>query len=124
MAKTPNISPTLIAKLKQKATTGQLKFRIAAFAFSKKGNFLGSAVNSISSWITYEGYQSRCETGETCKHSGRHAERILIEKYGKRISTILILRIGHSGNLRPISPCAMCSKIAKKLGIKIMSLQD
>ena len=123
MAKTPNITPSLIERLKKKAWTGKSKFKIAAFAFSRKGNFLGSAANSVSSCLSYENYRKRCLLGEECKHSGKHAEKALIEKYGKRISTILIVRIGLGGEIRPIEPCQMCSKIADKLGIKIISVE-
>ena len=123
MAAVPNITPSLVLKLKKKAIAGRLKFRIAAIAFSRKGNVLGMEVNScISRRISYEEYSKRCITKESCKFSGKHAERALMEKYGKRIASILILRVGHGGDLRAIQPCDMCKKIADKLGIRIFSV--
>ena len=87
MAAVPNITPSLILKLKKKAIAGRIKFRIAAIAFSRKGNVLGMEVNScISRRISYEEYSKRCITKESCKFSGKHAERALMEKYGKRIA--------------------------------------
>ena len=76
----------------------------------------------ISRRISYEEYSKRCITKESCKFSGKHAERALMEKYGKRIASILILRVGHGGDLRAIQPCDMCKKIADKLGIRIFSV--
>ena len=123
MAAVPNITPSLVLKLKKKAIAGRLKFRIAAIAFSRKGNVLGMEVNScISRRISYGEYSKRCITKESCKFSGKHAERALMEKYGKRIASILILRVGHGGDLRAIQPCDMCKKIADKLGIRIFSV--
>ena len=123
MAAVPNITPSLVLKLKKKAIAGRLKFRIAAIAFSRKGNVLGLEVNSCNSRrVSYEEYSKRCITKESCKFSGKHAERALMEKYGKRIASILILRVGHGGDLRAIQPCDMCKKIADKLGIRIFSV--
>ncbi len=123
MAAVPNITPSLVLKLKKKAIAGRFKFRIAAIAFSRKGNVLGMEVNScISRRISYEEYSKRCITKESCKFSGKHAERALMEKYGKRIASILILRVGHGGDLRAIQPCDMCKKIADKLSIRIFSV--
>jgi hypothetical protein len=46
-----------------------------------------------------------------------------MRRYGSNIKTILISRVGHSGILRPISPCKTCQKVADKLGIKIISVE-
>lgn len=55
---------------------------------------------------------------------GTHAERILINRYGKNIARILIARIGRSGENRPIDPCPVCKKIADEMGIKIESITN
>ena len=123
MAAVPNITPSLVLKLKKKAIAGRFKFRIAAIAFSRKGNVLGMEVNScISRRLSYEEYSKHCMIKESCKFSGKHAERALMEKYGKRIASILILRVGHGGDLLAIQPCDMCKKIADKLSIRIFSV--
>ena len=56
MAKKTHINPTLIEQMRQKASLVNLKTRIAAFAFSKKGNLLGTSTNNISDWNSYEEY--------------------------------------------------------------------
>ena len=37
---------------------------------------------------------------------------------------ILIIRIGIGGKLRPIDPCGVCAKMAKKRGVKIVSFKE
>ena len=56
MAKKPHINPTLIEQMRQKASLVNLKTRIAAFAFSKNGNLLGTSTDNISDWNSYEEY--------------------------------------------------------------------
>ena len=46
------------------------------------------------------------------------------EAKAKGIVKILICRVGRSGELRPIKPCDTCQKIADKLGIEIVSIQE
>lgn len=98
--------------LKRKANQSLSKYRISAIAFDKKGDVLGIATNQ----------HSRYGIENSNKFMGMHAERILMERYGKNIKTIVIARIGWTGELRPVDPCRMCSSIAKKLGIKIVSI--
>jgi hypothetical protein len=54
--------------------------------------------------------------------TAEHCEKRLIARFGKRIHTIVICRIGRSGELRPIDPCPSCKKTAAKYGIKIVSV--
>jgi deoxycytidylate deaminase len=52
-----------------------------------------------------------------------HAEmRIMAQAKRKGVKTILVCRIGKSGNIRPINPCKTCSNKANDLGIKIISV--
>ena len=46
-----------------------------------------------------------------------------MKKYGARIKTIIICRVGNSGNLLPIDPCSACAELAGKLGITIVSIE-
>ena len=57
------------------------------------------------------------------KGKGLHAEMALMKKYGARIKTIIICRVGNSGNLLPIDPCSACAELAGKLGITIVSIE-
>ena len=106
----------IIPRMKSKVSKNRenIKYKIAAIAFTKKGNFIDIKYNSFR-----EGLSNR-------KGAGLHAERDLIAKYGKMIDTIYILRVGgsHSGNILPIHPCEICAKVANKLGIKIIPLHE
>ena len=105
---------TIVPKLKRKLKPngGNLKYRIAAIAFTKRGNFID---------IRYNGYR---EGLSNRKGSGLHAEQDLIRKYGNTIDTIYILRVGKTGDCLPIHPCDNCRSIALKMNIKIVCLHE
>jgi len=117
MARLPNISPALVGLLKEKASHSDCTYKIAAVAFDKKGDVLGHVTNKHSSWDVLE------RTGVGRAGTAKHAERLLISQYGKNIKTIVIARVGHSGELRPIDSCPTCKKVAAKYGIKIISVK-
>ena len=52
-----------------------------------------------------------------------HAEMAMMRLYPKVVRTILLLRVGRSGNLLPIDPCPACARKAVELGIKIVTVQ-
>ena len=97
------------------AVQSPCNYRIGAVAFDKKGDVLGSASNSFRCGEAFYGEQHR-------RGTGLHAEARLIRRYGRGIRTILIMRVGHSGNVLPIDPCPACSKMAEKLGIDIVTV--
>lgn len=103
----------LIALLKKQAEKSPSSYRIGGIAVSNKGNILGTAFNSF-----------RNEQVTPGRGSGKHCEADLIRRYGRRISTIIIMRIGNSGNVLHIDPCSTCQKLADKFGIKIKSISD
>ena len=117
MAKRPNISSALVSLLKEKASHSDCVYKISAVAFDKKGNVLGHVTNKHSCWDVVEK-----EKGVGRAGTARHAERLLISRYGSNIKTIVIARVGQSGELRPIDSCLTCKKVAKKYGIKIISI--
>lgn len=98
----------LLYRLLNKANQSQCTYRIAAIAFSKKGNILGITFNL---W-RFGG-----------KGRGLHAERRLMQRYGSAISKIVICRTNGNGKMLPIDPCPTCQAIADKLGIKIESIE-
>lgn len=102
--------------LKQKARKSCCTYRISAVAFDRKGDILGYVTNRHSIWNVVE------RDGVGRIGTGIHAERRLMAQYGKNISSIVICRIGHSGDILPIDPCPVCKKAAEKLGIKIYSV--
>lgn len=115
--KKPYIDPSTMSILKEKASHSPCTYKVSGIAFDKKGNILGHATNSHSmNWNVLDKYdEGRAGTGV-------HVERKLIARYGSLISTILICRTGRSGEIRPIDPCPVCQKVAKKYGIKIVSV--
>jgi hypothetical protein len=103
-------NPSLITLMKNKASRSPSKIKISAIAFDNKGDILGTVTNSFNNWEIPR------------KSTGKHAERTLIARYGELIKTILICRVGLGGNILPIDPCPTCQKVAKKYGIKIVSV--
>lgn len=117
MAKTPNISPALVDFLQEKASHSPCTYKISAIAFDAKGDVLGHVTNSHSkNWNVLD----KCGKGR--QGTAQHAERRLLARYGELVKTIVICRIGRSGELRPINPCKTCLKAAAKYGAKIISV--
>ena len=110
------ITPALKQLMHEKATHSPCTYKVSAIAFDAKGDVLGHATNSHSyNWNVLDHGEGRAGTGV-------HAERKLISRYRSNIKTILICRVGRSGELRPIDPCRACQKAASKYGIKIISI--
>jgi hypothetical protein len=105
------ISDYLLNKTRHKAEklNKSLTYRVIAIGFDKKMNFLGIKSNGFS------------ENKISRYGNGKHAERELIKRFGKKIDKIVILRFGRSGSLLPIEPCEICQKVAQKYNIKIIS---
>ena len=89
------------------------KFKISAIAFDDRGEFIGQAFNGLPPDGVVEKYGS-----------GVHAESKLLMKYGSLIKTIIISRVGRSGDWRPIHPCKNCKALADKLGVKLITIKE
>jgi hypothetical protein len=92
---------------RKKANQSFSKYKISAIALDKNGSVLATAVN---------------RPRFSRKGGGDHAEMIALRKGGPRISSIMICRVGKSGNLLGIDPCKNCQKILDKLGIRVYSV--
>ena len=90
-----------LKRKRQAVTTTQV---VTAIAVSRKGTVLGSTCNTPSHI-------------PGMRH--KHAEGILMSRFGKSISKIFIIRVGNTGEQLPISPCEQCRKLAIRLGITI-----
>lgn len=112
-----NISYSIMNLLKEKATHSKCTYKVSAIAFDKKGNVLGHVTNKHADWDVIEK-----ENGIGRAGTAKHAERMLMQRYQGVVKTIIICRVGHSGELRPITPCVACQKVADKLGVKIVSI--
>jgi len=117
MAKRPNISPALVGLLKEKARHSDCTYKVSAIAFGKKGDVLGHVTNKHSDWDVIEKEKGIGRAG-----TAKHAERLLMQRYQGVVKTIIICRVGHGGDLRPIDPCPACQKVASKLGVRIVSI--
>jgi len=100
---------TIVEVLIKKAKQSTCRYRISCLGLNIKGEYLGSATNKPRF--------SRL-------HGGLHAEIALISRYGKQLKTIVLCRVGASGELRPIHACKNCQSVADKLGIKIVTLSE
>lgn len=94
--------------LTQKAKQSISKYKVSAIGLSKKGNIVGKCFNKPS-----------VKPGNI----GCHAESRLILRYGRKIKTILIYRIGLAGTPKPIDPCPMCSELARRFNIDIITVK-
>lgn len=110
-----DLDPALMHLLREKASHSPCTYKVSAIAFDRKGNVLGHTTNKHSKWDVLDYGEGRAGTA-------RHSERILIERYSQNIKTILICRVGRSGEILPIDPCPACQKAASKYGIKIISV--
>lgn len=118
MAKATTVSPTLLALMKEKASSSSCTYKVCAFAFDRKGDLLGHAVNRHSRWDVLQSTNQIGRPG-----TAMHAEHRLMARYQGHVATILLCRVGHSGDLLPIDPCPKCKKVAEKLGVKIVSIK-
>lgn len=108
-----NSLPIIVKQLGKKAAQSRSKYRISAMAFDKRGEFIGRAFNGLPP----DGLEGKPGIGV-------HAEYKLMMKYGDLLKTIIISRIGHSGEWRPIKPCHNCQKLAEKLGVKLITIDQ
>ena len=110
------ITTAIISLLKEKACHSACTYKVSAIALDKKGCVLGHMTNKHSVWNVIE------KDGHGRAGTARHSERLLMQRYQGVVKTIILCRVGRSGELRPIDPCPVCSKIAAKLGVKIVSI--
>lgn len=92
----------------RKALKTQCQSKIAAIAFDKRGTYLGICINSPRF--------SR-------KGGGIHAELLALRTFGKELKTIVLIRTGNSGILRPIECCATCAGVMRKNNIKVITIR-
>ncbi len=106
-----NSFPIILKRLGKKAAQSKSKYRISAMGFDYRGEFVAQAFNGVPP----DGIDGK-------EGSGIHAEAKLMRKYGVLLKTIVISRIGHGGDWRPIEPCEKCRKLAEKLGVKLVTI--
>ena len=96
-----------IATAISKAAKNVCNYKICAIGFNRRGEYLGMVTN-----------RPRFHT----KGGGVHAEIQLLRKFGKRVRSILLLRVTKGGKLIRIDPCLTCAKILKDLEIECTTI--
>jgi cytidine deaminase len=91
----------------KKAMQSNCRFRVSAIGYGHNGEYIGCSVNSPR-FSKFNG--------------GLHAEMKLFARYGKNLKTVIICRVGNTGELLPIDPCSTCQSKADELGIKIKNI--
>ena len=104
-----NLVPKMIQKLGNEFGP---TYRIAAAAFSKRGNLLGIEMNGWRGMPT------------TRRGTGKHAEAAVLRKYGRKVDSIYILRVGNALDILPVHPCEACLNMAAKMGVKIYPIHE
>ena len=102
------ISKKIIDLARSKAGQSTCTFRVSAIGLNRAGDVIGTACNM---------------RGHNGKGMGLHAEINLLRKFGRKIRTAIICRVGGTGNLLPIHPCNTCSKVYSRLGIDILTVE-
>jgi hypothetical protein len=104
------MKPHQIAALaKLKAKQSPCVYKVAALGFSKKGEYIANSFN---------------KKRFVRKGGGIHCEMVLMKAHPKSIRTIIIARVGGSGDFRDIHPCSVCAAKAKELGIRIYTIKE
>ena len=98
-----------IARVVKKAGQSSCRFRVGAIGFDHRGKVIGVKYNSPR-------FHKR--------GGGQHAEQALMASSPKSLRTILIVRIGNGGALRPIHACNACQSKADELGITIRTVEE
>lgn len=104
-----NLREALAIAIK-KASQSKCTHRISAIGFNKNGDIVAKSTNRHRfNWVG----------------GAIHAEMAVMKVAKRRgIVTILICRIGRSGDILPIHPCKVCKEKADELNIKIICAQD
>lgn len=101
------IRNTLIETAINKAQRSHCKYKISAIGLNKRGELVDTSTNTHRF---------------NRKGGGEHAEVRLMRKHPRSLKTIIICRVNRNRELLPIHPCETCASIAKKLGIRILTI--
>ena len=99
----------MINRAIKKAQKSTCRHKVVAVGFNKNGDIIGISTN-VPRFRKFGG--------------SVHAEMNLIHNYGYKVRSIVIMRVGKSGQLLPIHPCKNCKKVLVKMGIKVKSMVD
>lgn len=97
----------IVDRVKAKAIRSPSKYHIGVIGMNIRGEIIGTAFNRPR-FNRFGG--------------GIHAEMALMRKCGKDLKTIILCRVGATGNVLPIHPCKVCKTKADELNIKIVTI--
>ena len=92
-----------------KAMQSTCCYKVSAIGLNSKGDVLGASTNQHR--ISKLGM-------------GLHAEIALVKRFGRKIRSMIICRVGGGGEIRPINPCPTCQKILDKMGIRVLTVSQ
>jgi cytidine deaminase len=101
------MKPHLEKLARKKASQVKMKSKISALALNKKGEVMATAFNSPR----FDWYGG-----------GNHAEMMVLKKCKSIPHTIILCRVGNSGDILPIEPCERCQKVLDKYDIKVKTV--
>jgi cytidine deaminase len=96
-------------RLYNKAAASTQRYKIGAIGLDRHGKAIVSGVNAPR-------FQRR--------FGGLHAEARILKSSPKSLKTIIIIRLGRNGKIRPIDPCFACSRMAFLRGVEIKTIND
>jgi len=99
----------IVQLAKKKASQSSCVYKVSAIGLDKRGNVI---------------YKSTNKHRFMKKGGGLHAEMEVMKKAGPSLRTIVLCRVGRSGEIRPIDPCPSCAAKAKELSIKILTIRS
>jgi len=104
---------TVLQLAMNKAKQSRCHYAVSAIGFDKHGKIVAVARNTPRSYPKFN------------KPGGNiHAELAVLRKGGKRIRSIVLCRVGKSGELKRIDPCKSCMRVLNKNEIKVLTLSE
>lgn len=95
----------LTSRMIKAAMRVEIRYRVVAAGVDNRNRIIGIATNRPR-------LQSR----------SYHAEEILMSRSPRSLVRILLARVNNRGELMPIDPCEVCSRLAKKRNVTIERL--
>ena len=97
----------LIPRLIRKARSSPCRSKVAAAGIDHRGRIVTIANNTPRLYTP---------------GGGIHAEQALLYQSPRSVREIVIIRVGRSGDILPVRPCAKCRRMASKFGVTITAI--
>lgn len=87
-------------------------YRVVCAAYNKRNELLGITTNTF-----------RRDNVPRKRFAGYHCEMKALHRWGSSLKTIVLMRLGHSGDILPIDCCPKCEAVLKKCGIRVLKIK-